>query len=96
MQEQLNQLTAALAANTELTEQMANHVSGLGSDLKAFKIEDAKWKTDDFKWKGSVNVFMEEMSPVKDGLHTFQSINKFIKWLGFPAIGAFIAWLFMK
>lgn len=51
---------------------------------------------DDLKWKGTVVTFMTEMTPVKDGLRTVQSINKFIKWLGFPAIGAVVAYWIMK
>jgi len=37
--------------------------------------------------------FKSEMMPIREGIHTVQTLNKFIKWLGFPAIGAFIMWL---
>lgn len=38
--------------------------------------------------------FIQELLPVRDGLQSIQSINKFVKWLGLPAIGAFIMWFF--
>ena len=47
----------------------------------------------DSEWKEKVNTFMEELLPVRDGLITVQLINKFVKWLGLPAIGAFIMWI---
>ncbi len=43
-----------------------------------------------------VEDYMVEMLPVKDGVHTIQSINKFLRWLGLPALGALIAWLYIK
>jgi len=39
---------------------------------------------------------MVEMLPLKDGIHTLQSLNKFFKWLGLPAIGAIIAYWYIK
>ena len=62
------------------------------------KVDDMHKKLDsyiseDLKWKGEVNTFMEELLPVRDGLITVQLINKFVKWLGLPAIGAFIMWI---
>jgi hypothetical protein len=40
--------------------------------------------------------FMKDLLPVHDGLISIQSLNKFIKWLGLPAIGAGIMWLFFN
>lgn len=50
----------------------------------------------DVSWKNTVEAFMQGMTPVKDGLHTVQSINKFFKWLGLPALGAFLFYWFTK
>ena len=46
-------------------------------------------------WEKS-NSFMTEMVPLQDALHTVQSLNKFIKWLGIPSLLAFITYLFVK
>lgn len=43
-----------------------------------------------------VEDYMVEMLPVKDGIHTIQSINKFLKWLGLPALGALVAYFITK
>lgn len=43
-----------------------------------------------------VEEYMVEMLPLKDGIHTLQSLNKFFKWLGLPAIGAIIAYWYIK
>lgn len=51
---------------------------------------------DDMRWKGTVDEYMKEMSPVKDGLRTIQSLNKFAKWVGLPAVGALVAYFLTK
>jgi hypothetical protein len=73
--EQVQILAQKIDHNTKITENVIQQVSGIGSDLKAFKIE---------------------MLPVQDGLRTIQSLNKFIKWLGLPAIGALISYWLLK
>lgn len=50
----------------------------------------------DESWKVTVEAFMTSMTPVRDGLHTVQSLNKFFKWLGLPALGAFLFYWFTK
>jgi hypothetical protein len=71
----IDDLSKKVEYNNRITEGVVQQVSGLGSDLKAFKLE---------------------MLPVQEGLHTIQSLNRFVKWLGLPALGALIAYWFMK
>ena len=51
---------------------------------------------DDMEWKKTVDSYMNEMKPVKDGLFFVQTLNRFIKWLGIGSIGAIVAYWFMK
>lgn len=51
---------------------------------------------DDMRWKSTVDEYMKEMAPVKDGLRTIQSLNKFAKWVGLPALGAIVVYWFTK
>lgn len=44
----------------------------------------------------ATQTFMQNLKPVSDGLFTLQSLNKFVKWLSFPSLIAFLAWLFNK
>lgn len=37
---------------------------------------------------------LDELQPVAEGVSTIKSLNKFFKWVGLPAFGAFIYWLF--
>ncbi len=65
------------------------------------KIDSINTKLDvyikkDLDWKDTVETFMTGMAPVKDGLHTIQSLNKFLKWLGLPALGALLFYWFTK
>lgn len=65
------------------------------------KIDSINTKLDayiekDLDWKDTVETFMTGMTPVKDGLHTIQSLNKFFKWLGLPALGALLSYWFTK
>ena len=50
----------------------------------------------DMKWKETVDEFMVELTPVKDGVHAVQSINKFFKWIGLSSIGAVVLYWFTK
>ena len=74
--------------------------SDFTNKFDAFIIADAKWKEEyassDAKWKEGVDGYMTEMLPVKDGVHAIQTLNKFAKWIGFPAIGAMLAYWVMK
>lgn len=89
LQVQLNNLARNIEYNNKITEGLVQQVSGIGSDLKDFKMGDSKWKE-------NVDLFISEMSPVKSGLHTVQSMNTFIKWLGFPAIGSVLTYWLLK
>lgn len=51
---------------------------------------------DDMEWKKTVDSYMNEMKPVKDGLFFVQTLNRFIKWLGIGSIGAIVAYWLMK
>lgn len=51
---------------------------------------------DDMRWKKTVDTFMVELLPVKEGLIMAQTLNKFLKWIGLPAIGALIFYWFSK
>jgi hypothetical protein len=44
-------------------------------------------------WEVS-QTFMKELQPVREGLFTLTSLNKFLKWIGLPLVGVFIyEWL---
>lgn len=51
---------------------------------------------DDMRWKETVEKYMADMRPVKDGLFAIQSINRFLKWLGLSSLGAIVAYWIMK
>ena len=38
--------------------------------------------------------FMEALMPVKEGVQTIQTINKFLKWVGIPSLIAALYWFF--
>lgn len=49
----------------------------------------------DLKWKETVDTFMGELMPIKEGMRALQYINKFFKWVGFPAVGVTVFyWMF--
>lgn len=52
--------------------------------------------SDDMRWKESVDTYMTDMRPVKDGVHAIQTMNRFVKWLGLPALGAMMAYWIAK
>lgn len=52
--------------------------------------------SDDMRWKDGVDIYMTEMRPVKDGVHAIQTMNRFVKWLGLPALGALVAYWIAK
>lgn len=48
------------------------------------------------QYRTDMYAFMERMEPVEQGLVTFQNLVKFFKFLGLPAIGVFLLWLYQK
>jgi hypothetical protein len=68
--------------------------------LDKYVVADMKWKEEyiiaDTKFKEDVIAYMTEMLPVKEGLHWVQTLNKFAKWAGLPAIGAMAAYWLVK
>lgn len=82
--EQITQLKKELAIATEAVVRTTvnGKIDTLGKKFDEYVVEDLKWKS--------------EMEPVKEGLHFIQSLNKLVKWLGFPALGALVAYWFMK
>lgn len=82
-------------------QELKDHVATTIQEKVNGKIDRIDTKIDeyikgDLKWKETVDTFVTEMAPVKDGVHALQLVNKFVKWLGFPAIGAILVYLFMK
>ena len=58
--------------------------------------QDRLMLTNHIKWEeeyhNRINQFMDEMLPIKDGLHTVQKINTFLKWVGIPSLIALLLW----
>lgn len=50
----------------------------------------------DMHWKTTVDSYMTEMMPLKDGVHAIQTLNRFVKWLGLPALGALVVYWYTK
>lgn len=84
----------------EENENYKNMTSEISAKFDAFVEADAKWKEEyviaDKKWKEGVDGYMTEMLPVKDGVRAIQTLNKFAKWAGLPAIGAAAAYWLVK
>lgn len=52
--------------------------------------------SDDMRWKTGVEEYMTDMRPLKDGVQMIQTMNRFVKWLGLPAIGALLYYWIAK
>ena len=78
---------------TELTSTVRVVVNGkidcINKKLDEYIVEDSKWKV-------TVDEYMTEMLPVKDGVKVIQLLNKFAKWAGLPALGAIVAYWIIK
>jgi hypothetical protein len=64
------------------------------------RIETLAGKFDDHvveyrEGKEITHKFMEEMLPIREGVHTMQGLIKFLRWIGIPSFVAFISWLFL-
>jgi len=51
---------------------------------------------DDMRWKKTVDSALTELLPVREGLIMAQTLNKFLKWVGLPAIGALLFYWLSK
>jgi len=69
------------------------HVNGHIRDMNQ-KLDD-HMKLACVHWKTS-NAFMERMAPVDQGVTWLKTTNSFLKWLGLPALGAFLYYWFYK
>ncbi len=83
-----------LKSNEEATARaIEKHVNGKIRFLdEKFSVHMKKAET---HWEKS-NKFMEELKPARDGIMTMQSLNRFFKWLGLPALGATVAYWILK
>jgi hypothetical protein len=78
----------------EATEQVVKLTVNGKIDKISTRLEE--YINEDSEWKGDVEEYMGEMRPLKEGIHAIQTINKFIKWLGLPALGAIVAYWVIK
>ena len=81
-----------LKLETHMDEENENY----GKMTREFTDKFDKYIEADMKWKEGVDGYMTEMLPVKDGVHAIQTLNKFAKWAGLPAIGAAAAYWLVK
>jgi hypothetical protein len=51
---------------------------------------------DDMRWKKTVDTALGELLPVREGLIMAQTLNKFLKWIGLPTIGALLFYWLSK
>ena len=67
-----------------------------GKILKVQETLDTHIEATNAYWE-KTKEFMDRLQPVSDGLFTLNSISKFLKWLGLPALGvALTAWFMSK
>lgn len=85
--EQLQELKDAITATIQ--EKVNGKIDRMNTKLDVYI-------TDDMRWKETVETYMTDMRPVKEGLFAIQSINKFLKWFGLPALGAIVAYWITK
>lgn len=84
------------ALRTKLETHMDNEDENYRKMTREVTDKLDKYIEADIKWKVGVDGYMTEMLPVKDGVHAIQTLNKFAKWAGLPAIGAAVAYWFVK
>lgn len=84
--EQLRRLTEQLDANSKkldynnnLTEKLAQNLSALGSDLKAFKLEMKPW----IEAKGGINMLGRILVSVPILVATLLGLKTLLAWIGF-------------
>lgn len=86
-EDQLQELKDAITATIQ--EKVNGKIDRIDKKIDEYIVGDLEWK------KG-VDTFITELTPVKDGLHVAQSLNKFFKWLGLPALGALLFYFLTK
>lgn len=85
--EQLEELKTEVASTVRVV--VNGKIDAIDKKFDAYVMQDMQWKE-------TVDEFMVELTPVKDGVHAVQSINKFFKWIGLSSIGAVILYWFAK
>ena len=92
--DQLQELKTELANTVRVV--VNGKIEAIDKKLEAHTtLEKAHWEETGEHWKVT-REFIDDLTPVRRGLFTINNLNGFLKWLGLPAIGAYIAYHFFK
>lgn len=72
------------------------HIRDIDAKLEAMKSAQVKHVETTDAYRTEVYAFMSRMEPYDKGLITVNNLRGFGRWLGYPALGAFLLWVIQK